>query len=149
MKTAIATTSTAIRINHKAQTIELTKAFAKDAERFGSKSYKELNEARHEFPTYDIAILRQKAKDSHKGLGLDYMKKYIDEHDENGKVKEVFEKCTTTKRGKLALEDGIAFFDLRDWFFVQYPETKDRKALAEQNRIVAINDTLKSKEKIA
>ena len=149
MKTAIATTSTAIRINHKAQTIELTKAFAKDAERFGSKSYKELNEARHEFPTYDIAILRQKAKDSHKGLGLDYMKKYIDAHDENGKVKEVFEKCTTTKRGKLALEDGIAFFDLRDWFFVQYPETKDRKALAEQNRIVAINDTLKSKEKIA
>ena len=149
MKTAIATTSTAIRINHRAQTIELTKAFAKDAERFGSKSYKELNEARHEFPTYDIAILRQKAKDSHKGLGLDYMKKYIDEHDENGKVKEIFDKCTTTKKGKLALEDGIAFFDLREWFFVQYPETKDRKALAEQNKIVAINDTLKAKEKIA
>ena len=78
MKTTLATTSTALRINHKAQTIELTKAFAKDAERFGSKSYKELNEARHEFPTYDIAILRQKAKDSHKGLNLDYMKKYID-----------------------------------------------------------------------
>ena len=149
MKTAIATTSTALRINHRAQTIELTKAFAKDAERFGSKSYKELNEARHEFPTYDIAILRQKAKDSHKGLGLDYMKKYIDEHDENGKVKEIFDKCTTTKNGKLALEDGIAFWDLRDWFFVQYPETKDRKALAEQNKIVAINDTLKAKEKIA
>ena len=87
MKTTIATTSTALRINHKAQTIELTKAFAKDAERFGSKSYKELNEARHEFPTYDIAILRQKAKDSHKGLNLDYMKKYIDNHDETGKVK--------------------------------------------------------------
>ena len=149
MKTAIATTSTALRINHRAQTIELTKSFAKDAERFGSKSYKELNEARHEFPTYDIAILRQKAKDSHKGLGLDYMKKYIDEHDENGKVKEIFDKCTTTKKGKLALEDGIAFWDLRDWFFVQYPETKDRKALAEQNKIVAINDTLKAKEKIA
>mgnify|MGYP007111735976 CR=1 FL=1 len=86
MKTTLATTSTALRINHKAQTIELTKAFAKDAERFGSKSYKELNEARHEFPTYDIAILRQKAKDSHKGLGLDFMKKYIENNDKDGKV---------------------------------------------------------------
>ena len=147
MKTAIATTSTALRINHRAQTIELTKAFAKDAERFGSTSYKELNEARHEFPTYDIAILRQKAKDSHKGLGLDYMKKYIDEHDENGKVKEIFDKCTTTKKGKLALEDGIAFWDLRDWFFVQYPETKDRKALAAKENVVSINETLKAKKR--
>ena len=130
MKTTLATTSTALRINHKAQTIELTKAFAKDAERFGSKSYKELNEARHEFPTYDIAILRQKAKDSHKGLNLDYMKKYIDDHDETGKIKEIFEECTTTKKDKLSLVDGISFLDLRDWFFVQFPETKDKKALA-------------------
>ena len=30
MKTAIATTSTALRINHRAQTIELTKALAKE-----------------------------------------------------------------------------------------------------------------------
>lgn len=142
-------TTNALHVDHKAQTIEMTKAFYKEASIFGSKAYKTLNEARRDNPNYDFVILRQKAKDSHKGLGLDYMKKYIDEHDENGKVKEVFEKCTTTKRGKLALEDGIAFFDLRDWFFVQYPETKDRKALAEQNRIVAINDTLKSKEKIA
>ena len=147
MKTTLATTSTALRINHKAQTIELTKAFAKDAERFGSKSYKELNEARHEFPTYDIAILRQKAKDSHKGLNLDYMKKYIDTHDENGKVKEIFDKCTTTKKNKLVLEDGIAFFDLRDWFFVQYPETKDRKALAAKENVVSINETLKAKKR--
>ena len=142
MKTTIATTSTALRINHKAQTIELTKAFAKDAERFGSKSYKELNEARHEFPTYDIAILRQKAKDSHKGLNLDYMKKYIDTHDENGKVKEIFDKCTTTKKNKLVLEDGIAFFDLRDWFFVQYPETKDKKTLESKENVISINETL-------
>lgn len=149
MKTAIATTSTAIRINHRAQTIELTKAFAKDAERFGSKSYKELNEARHEYPNYDIAILRQKAKDSHKGLNLDFMKKYIEKNDKDGKVKEVFEKCTTTKKNKLVLENGISFFDLRDWFFVQYPETKDRKALAAKNNVVALNETLKSKEKIA
>lgn len=149
MKTAIATTSTAIRINHRAQTIELTKSFAKDAERFGSKSYKELNEVRHEYPNYDIAILRQKAKDSHKGLNLDYMKKYIDDHDKTGKVKEIFEKCTTIKKDKLALVDGISFLDLRDWFFVQYPETKDRKALTAKNNVVSLNETLKSKEKIA
>ena len=75
------------------------------------------------------------------------MKKYIDEHDENGKVKEIFDKCTTTKKGKLALEDGIAFWDLRDWFFVQYPETKDRKALAAKENVVSINETLKAKKR--
>lgn len=149
MKTTLATTSTALRINHKAQTIELTKAFAKDAERFGSKSYKELNEARHEFPTYDIAILRQKAKDSHKGLNLDYMKKYIDDHDETGKIKEIFEECTTTKKDKLSLVDGISFLDLRDWFFVQFPETKDKKALAAKNNVVSLNETLKAKRKVS
>lgn len=142
-------TTNALHVDHKAQTIEMTKAFYKEASIFGSKAYKTLNEARRDNPNYDFVILRQKAKDSHKGLGLDFMKKYIENNDKDGKVKEVFEKCTTTKKGKLALEDGIAFFDLRDWFFVQYPETKDRKALAEQNKIVAINDTLKAKEKIA
>ena len=142
-------TTNALHVDHKAQTIEMTKAFYKEASIFGSKAYKTLNEARRDNPNYDFVILRQKAKDSHKGLGLDFMKKYIEKNDKDGKVKEVFEKCTTTKKGKLALEDGIAFWDLRDWFFVQYPETKDRKALAEQNKIVAINDTLKAKEKIA
>ena len=145
MKTAIATTSTAIRINHRAQTIELTKAFAKDAERFGSKSYKELNEARHEYPTYEIAILRQKAKDSHKGLGLDFMKKYIEKNDKDGKVKEVFEKCTTTKKGKLALEDGIASSTFAIGSLFSTPKPKTEKLL--QNRTKSLQSTILLKQK--
>ena len=77
------------------------------------------------------------------------VKKYIEKNDKDGKVKEVFEKCTTTKNGKLALEDGIAFWDLRDWSFVQYPETKDRKALEAKENVISINETLKSKVRIA
>ena len=141
--------SNSLHLNHKAQTIEMTKAFYKEASTFGSKAYKTLNEARRDFPTYDLVILRQKAKDSHKGLNLDYMKKYIDDHDETGKIKEIFEECTTTKKDKLALVDGISFLDLRDWFFVQFPETKDKKALAAKNNVVSINETLKAKRKIS
>ena len=145
----IACSTNALHINHKAETIEMTKAFYKGASIFGSKAYRTLNEARHDFPTYDLVILRQKAKDSHKGLNLDYMKKYIDDHDETGKIKEIFEECTTTKKDKLSLVDGISFLDLRDWFFVQFPETKDKKALAAKNNVVSLNETLKAKRKVS
>ena len=135
MKTAIATTSTALRINHRAQTIELTKAFAKDAERFGSKSYKELNEARHEFPTYDIAILRQKAKDSHKGLTLKKMKNFFDNHSEEyAEAKELFEKCTTTnEKDELVLVKGINFITLREWFLSEVKEIDEKETEKEEN----------------
>ena len=62
----IACSSNSLHLNHKSQTIEMTKAFYKEASIFGSKAYKTLNEARHDFPTYDLVILRQKAKDNHK-----------------------------------------------------------------------------------
>ena len=78
----IACSTNALHINHKAETIEMTKAFYKEASIFGSKAYRTLNEARHDFPTYDLVILRQKAKDSHKGLTLKKMKNFFDNHSE-------------------------------------------------------------------
>ena len=68
MKTAIATTSTAIRINHRAQTIELTKAFAKDAERFGSKSTKNSMKPAMSSPPMTLLFFARKQKTATKVL---------------------------------------------------------------------------------
>ena len=125
----IACSTNALHINHKAETIEMTKAFYKEASIFGSKAYKTLNEARRDFPTYDLVILRQKAKDSHKGLTLNKMAEYIEEHaEEHEGAKELFEKCTTTnEKDELVLVKGINFITLREWFLSEFKEIDNKK----------------------
>lgn len=42
---------TNIRINETKRTIEVTKAFSKEASKFGTAEYKMLKEARNDFPS--------------------------------------------------------------------------------------------------
>ncbi|MGN0628265.1 MAG: hypothetical protein ACI4IW_01395 [Oscillospiraceae bacterium] len=131
----IVCSSNSLHLNHKAQTIEMTKAFYKEASCFGSKAYKTLNEARHDFPTYDLVILRQKAKDSHKGLTLKSMKKFFENHSEEYKeAKELFEKCTTTNdKDELVLAKGINFITLREWFLSEVKEIDEKETEKEES----------------
>lgn len=130
----IACSSTSLHLNHKAQTIEMTKAFYKEASTFGSKAYKTLNEARRDFPTYDLVILRQKAKDSHKGLTLKKMAEYINAHSEEHEgAKELFEKCTTTNdKNELVLVKGLNFIALREWFLSEFKEIDNKETKSEE-----------------
>ncbi len=131
----IACSTNALHINHKAETIEMTKAFYKEASIFGSKAYRTLNEARHDFPTYDLVILRQKAKDNHKGLTLKKMKNFFDNHSEEyAEAKELFEKCTTTnEKDELVLVKGINFITLREWFLSEVKEIDEKETEKEEN----------------
>ena len=58
-------------IRYTTNTIEMTKKFAKAAEKFGSDEYKSLQEAKRDNPTFKVVIVSRKAtekKDSYKGL---------------------------------------------------------------------------------
>lgn len=136
----------ALHINHKAETIEMTKAFYKEASIFGSKAYKTLNEARHDFPSYDLVILRQKAKDSHKGLTLKKMAEHIEKHLEGHEgAKELFEKCTTTnEKNELVLVKGINFITLREWFLSEFKEIDNKEVKNEEENPLEL---LKAKTK--
>ena len=71
-----------MKINEKKFTIEVTKSFAQKASRVGSPEYYELLEVRHNFPKFKVVVNQTKSKDSFKGLTYEYMKKYIQTHDD-------------------------------------------------------------------
>ena len=69
-----------ININFQKQTIEMTKTFANSASNYGSEAYNELMNAKRDFPSYTVIIVKTASKkDSFKGLNLKYMEKYITE----------------------------------------------------------------------
>jgi len=69
-------------INFEKNTIEMTKAEAKEAGKFGSEKFNELVKFRTLCPDYEIVVKANSTKrDTYKGLDYDYMKRYIEAHD--------------------------------------------------------------------
>ena len=112
-----------MKINHKNQTIEMSKKFAKAAEKFGSKEYKQLREARSDYPDFKVVTVSRKAsgqKESYKGLTYEYMENYIKLHDDKDE--------TIMKEYKemrlLAACHSIRYPVIKKWFFKQFPEVE-------------------------
>ena len=139
---------TNITINAKNATIELTKVFAKNASRFGSEEYKQLQQARADYPTFRVVIRKAgKSVDHLKGLTFDFMLEYISSHDKK------FEDGTTVKEAFLQLsardEDGkkiegveyASYGEIKKWFLEQYPELNSKRKEQRKN----INDILRKK----
>ena len=71
-------------INEKKHTIELSKKEAKAAAKFGTAEYKNLQEARRDYPTFSVKTVSQKPatkKNTYKGLTYEYMEMYIETKD--------------------------------------------------------------------
>ena len=115
-----------MKINEKKFTIEVTKSFAQKASRVDSPEYYELLEVRHNFPKFKVVVNQTKSKDSFKGLTYEYMKKYIQTHDdEKGSNMAVFKEL----RGKSeeaddAQADSMSYGEIKMWFLDTYPEIK-------------------------
>lgn len=77
---------TAITINAKNRTIELTKTFATASSKYGTDEYNELQAVRKDYPNYKVVTIARKApktdKPTFKGLTYEYMEKYIMAHDD-------------------------------------------------------------------
>lgn len=75
---------TTIQINHKNNTIEMTKKFYTESCKFGTDEYKMLQEARRDYPGYKPVVAKTKKSgtgDAFKGLNYEYMELYIMKHD--------------------------------------------------------------------
>ena len=112
-------------IRYTTNTIEMTKKFAKAAEKFGSDEYKSLQEARRDNPTFKVVIVSRKAtekKDSYKGLTYEYMEKYINAHDDaEAKMKEYKNLRGLSEEAKAALAEPCSYNEIRAWFLNAYP----------------------------
>ena len=125
-------------INFRSNSIEMTKKFAKAAARFGSDEYKQLQEARKDYPTFKVATVTRKAttqKETFKGLTYSYMESYIKAHDdENQSIMAEYEMLRgRSQEAQEALAVGCSYIEIKAWFLNKFPAIaefhKKREAL--------------------
>ena len=129
--------NTGLTINTAANTIEMTKEFARKAKYFGTDEYKLLQDARKDYPTFSVATRKTVSKESYKGLTINYMYNYIKKHPqsltlEDGTIMTALEVFTeivgVDEKGRKMADVETAFYgEIRAWFLDTYPEVKNKK----------------------
>ena len=118
-----------ITISYTNNTIDITKKFAEAAGKIGSKEYRELQEVRRDNPGFTINVVADKKKapkNNFAGLTLNYMKSYIEKHDDEEKsiMSEYLELRGESEEAKEIGAASASIFEIRKWFLNQYPEVK-------------------------
>ena len=120
---------TEIRIFESTKTLEVTKAFAKAASRYGSEAYMKLRSARNDFPDFKVVVrsTAAKKKDSFKGLTYAYMEKYIAAHDDEKEtaMKEFLDLRGQSDEAKEALAESCSYKEIKTWFLSRYTEINE------------------------
>lgn len=108
-------------INYKKNTIEMTKKDAREASKFGTETYKQLQEIRKDNPNFKLVIKETtKKSDSFRGLTYDFMKKYIETHDDDKKsVMKEFE--VLRRNDSETLAETVSYGEIKKWFLKKYP----------------------------
>ena len=115
-----------MKINYKNQTIEMSKKFAKAAEKFGSEEYKQLQEARRDNPGFKVVTVSRKAssqKESYKGLTYSYMENYIKTHDDDKKsIMSEYEMLRgMSAAAQEVLAEPCSYIEMKAWFMKKFP----------------------------
>lgn len=113
--------------------IEMSKSEAKEAGKLNSEKFHELRQYMEMYPGFEIQIKAPaKRKVELRGLTYEYMRTYIQKHDDEKKSK--MEKFKTLiaqdkKDGKEEAEhlDATGYLDVRAWFLSTFPEIKENK----------------------
>ena len=96
------------------------------------------------FPGYQIEIVKTAAKkvDRFKGLDYDYMKNYIESHDES-KLEIFYELRGLDKDGKkVGMAAAATYGEIKMWFLTQFPEIEKMG----ENISKIIEETRKARE---
>ena len=113
-------------INEKKNAIEMTKKFANAAKKFGTVEYKQLQEARKDYPTFKVVTVSRKTpakKETYKGLTYEYMELYIVKHDdeEQSIMAEYKMLRGTSEEAIEALAESLTYQEMREWFLNKFP----------------------------
>jgi hypothetical protein len=103
----------------------MTKAEAKEAGNPTSAKFEELMKLRSIFPDFAIIVKTTSVKrDTYKGLDYDFMKKYIESHDNSDEnLKEFYKLRGMNEKGeKDVLIEEHTYGEIKMWFLSTYPE---------------------------
>ena len=130
---------TTIQINHKNNTIEMTKKFYTESCKYGSEAYKALQEVRRDYPGYKPVVAKTKKSgtgmlDAFKGLTYEYMELYIMKHDdEKQSIMAEFKMLRAEDDLSLAMDaESESYLTIRNWFLEQYPAVREFHEKREQ-----------------
>ena len=112
-------------INYEMKKIEMTKAEAKEAGNPTSAKFEELMKYRSVFPDFEIIVKTTSVKrDTYKGLDYEFMKKYIESHDNNEEnLKEFYKLRGMNEKGERdILIEEHSYGEIKMWFLGTYSE---------------------------
>lgn len=117
-------------INEKKMAIEMTKKFAAAARKFGTPEYRNLQEARRDYPNFKVVTVTRKTsgkKDTFKGLNYPFMENYIKNHDdaEHSIMKEYMNLRGLSEEAKANLVEPYSYGDMKKWFLKTFPAIAD------------------------
>ena len=115
-----------MHINFEKKVIEMSKKFAKAAEKFASDEYRQLQDARHDYPNFRVVTASRKPctkKDQYKGLTYEYMERYIQKCDDEQKsiMAEYLMLRGKTAEAEEALAESFTYLEMREWFLKKFP----------------------------
>ena len=119
-----------LTLDFSKNTINMTESFSKKAQNYGSTEYNMLQNARKDYPEFEIVVTKKtkRVKDAHKGIDVKFMYNYIKEHDNDEEevmnlFKGWFKKLEETDDGiEYILHNDVEFLNIRSWFLDQYTE---------------------------
>ena len=113
-------------INEKKMAIEMTKKFAAAARKFGTKQYRDLQEARRDYPNFKVVTITRKdtgCQDTYKGLTYKFMEDYIQKHDdaEQSIMAEYLTLRGQSEAAKENLLEPYSYNEMKTWFLKTFP----------------------------
>ena len=113
-------------INEKKMAIEMTKKFAAAARKFGTKQYRDLQEARRDYPNFKVVTVTRKAtgcQDTYKDLTYKFMEDYIQKHDdaEQSIMAEYLTLRGQSEAAKENLLEPYSYNEMKTWFLKTFP----------------------------
>ena len=109
-----------LKINHQSRTLVMDRTFAKNAAYVGAREYTLLQEARRDYPEYQVitrTIKKKANKECYRGLTYEYMENYIACHDNaETLMKEYWEERLTSEC------HSVRYPNVKKWFLEKYPD---------------------------
>lgn len=109
-----------LKVDSVKRCLIMDRSFAKAAETVGSREYNMLQNARRDYPEYEVIrrqIKRNASKECYRGLTYEYMESYIDTHADAADRRAEYEELRL-----LAECHSIRYPTIKKWFLSMYPE---------------------------